>query len=83
VDRRRPGLRLHSESAYARQRAGGIIVSVLLGIAGAFVGGFLAITLGISDGVNNFDLGTIVLAVLGAMLLLIVYRSVSGGRLPA
>jgi uncharacterized membrane protein YeaQ/YmgE (transglycosylase-associated protein family) len=62
---------------------GGIIVTILLGIAGAFVGGFLAITLGISDGVNNFDLGTIVLAVVGAMLLLIVYRSVFGGRLRA
>lgn len=60
---------------------GGIILTVLLGIAGAFVGGFLAIALGISDGVNNFDLGTIVLAVGGAMLLLIVYRSVFSTRL--
>jgi len=62
---------------------GGILVTMLLGIAGAFVGGFLAVALGISDGVNNFDLGTIVLAVAGAMLLLFVYRSVSGGRLRA
>jgi uncharacterized membrane protein YeaQ/YmgE (transglycosylase-associated protein family) len=58
---------------------GGLIVTILLGIAGAFVGGYLAIAAGISDGVNNFDLGTIVLAVLGAMLLLIVYRSLFGG----
>jgi uncharacterized membrane protein YeaQ/YmgE (transglycosylase-associated protein family) len=34
-------------------------------------------------GVNNFDLGTIVLAVIGAMLLLIVYRTVTSGRLHA
>jgi uncharacterized membrane protein YeaQ/YmgE (transglycosylase-associated protein family) len=49
---------------------GGIIVTVLLGIGGAFVGGLLAVALGISDGVNNFDVGTILLAVVGAMLLL-------------
>jgi len=60
---------------------GGIIVTVLLGIAGAFVGGFLAVALNVSDGVNNFDVGTIVLATLGAMLLLVVYRTLSGGRL--
>lgn len=60
---------------------GGIIVTVLLGIAGAFVGGFLAVALNISDGVNNFDIGTIVLAIAGAMLLLFVYRALSGGRL--
>jgi uncharacterized membrane protein YeaQ/YmgE (transglycosylase-associated protein family) len=60
---------------------GGIIVTIILGIAGAFVGGFLAISLGVSDGVNNFDLGTFVLAVFGAMLLLFVYRTLFGGRL--
>jgi len=57
---------------------GGIIVTILLGIGGAIVGGFLAIALGISDGVNNFDIGTIVLAVAGAMLLLFGYRMVGG-----
>jgi uncharacterized membrane protein YeaQ/YmgE (transglycosylase-associated protein family) len=31
--------------------------------------------------VNNFDLGTFVLAVFGAMLLLFVYRTLFGGRL--
>ncbi len=60
---------------------GGIILTILLGIAGAFVGGFLAVALGISDGVNNFDLGTIVLAVAGSLLLLFVYRSLFRGGL--
>jgi uncharacterized membrane protein YeaQ/YmgE (transglycosylase-associated protein family) len=57
---------------------GGIIVTILLGIGGAIVGGFLAVALGLSDGVNNFDIGTIFLAVAGAMLLLFLYRMVSG-----
>ena len=62
---------------------GGIILTILLGIAGAFVGGFLAVALNISDGVNNFDIGTIALAVVGAMLLLFAYRLLSGGGLRA
>jgi len=64
-----------------REPGGGIILTILLGIGGAIVGGFLAVALGISDGVNNFDVGTIVLAVAGAMLLLFAYRAVSGGGL--
>jgi uncharacterized membrane protein YeaQ/YmgE (transglycosylase-associated protein family) len=57
---------------------GGIIVTILLGIGGAIVGGFIAVALNLSDGVNNFDIGTIFLAVAGAMLLLFAYRMVSG-----
>jgi uncharacterized membrane protein YeaQ/YmgE (transglycosylase-associated protein family) len=55
---------------------GGIIVTVLLGIAGAIVGGFIAVALGISNGVDDFDIGTFVLAILGSMLLLFIYRIV-------
>jgi uncharacterized membrane protein YeaQ/YmgE (transglycosylase-associated protein family) len=57
---------------------GGIIVTILLGIAGAIIGGFIAVALNISNGVDDFDFGTIVLAVLGAMLLLFGYRLVVG-----
>ena len=53
---------------------GGIIITILLGIAGAIVGGFIAVALGISNGVDDFDIGSIVLA---AMLLLFGYRLVS------
>lgn len=59
---------------------GGIILTILLGIAGAIVGGFLAVALNISEGVDDFDFGTIVLAVVGAMLILAAYRLVFGGR---
>jgi uncharacterized membrane protein YeaQ/YmgE (transglycosylase-associated protein family) len=55
---------------------GGIILTILLGIAGAVVGGFIAVALDISNGVDDFDIGTIVLAVLGAMLILSAYRLV-------
>ena len=59
---------------------GGIIVTILLGIAGAVVGGFVAVALNISNGIDDFDVGTLVLAVLGSMLLLFGYRLVTGNR---
>jgi uncharacterized membrane protein YeaQ/YmgE (transglycosylase-associated protein family) len=59
---------------------GGIILTILLGIAGAIVGGFVAVALNISNGIDDFDIGTIVLAVLGAMLILFGYRLVVGQR---
>jgi len=59
---------------------GGIILTILLGIAGAIVGGFIAVAVNISNGLDDFDIGTIVLAVLGAMLILFGYRLVAGER---
>src|SRR5688572_16588245 len=52
---------------------GGIIVTMLVGIVGAFLGGFLGNTL-TGAGLNGFSLWSIVLAVVGAMLLLWIYR---------
>lgn len=59
---------------------GGIIVTILLGIAGAIVGGFIAVALNISNGIDDFDIGTIVLAILGSMVLLFGYRMLAGQR---
>ena len=52
---------------------GGIIVTILLGIGGAIVGGFLATQLGFG-GISGFDLRTMAIAVGGAMVLLFGYR---------
>ena len=57
---------------------GGIIVTILLGIVGAFVGGWLAVATGIGHGVDNFDIGSIVTAAVGAIVVLIIYRAVAG-----
>jgi uncharacterized membrane protein YeaQ/YmgE (transglycosylase-associated protein family) len=51
---------------------GGWVATILLGIAGSWVGGFLAAQLGL--GANM--LAGIIAAVLGAVLLLLVYRLV-------
>ena len=52
---------------------GGIIITILIGIAGAFVGGFIGSRLGIGT-VTGFDIRSILVAVGGAVLLLILYR---------
>ena len=52
---------------------GGIVWTTLLGIAGALVGGYIGShLLGIED-VTGFDLRSVLLAVGGAVLLLVVY----------
>ena len=52
---------------------GGIIITILLGIGGALVGGFLGTQLGFG-GLSGFDLRSLAMAVGGAVLLLFVYR---------
>lgn len=58
---------------------GGCIVTSLIGIAGALLGGFLASALGFG-GVSAWDLRSFVVAVIGAILLLVIYRALSGRR---
>jgi uncharacterized membrane protein YeaQ/YmgE (transglycosylase-associated protein family) len=58
---------------------GGFIVTILLGIVGAFVGGFVVNLFG-GAGVSGFNLWSILVATLGAIILLAVYRLVAGGR---
>ena len=52
---------------------GGIIITTLIGIAGAFVGGYIGSFLGLGT-VTGFNVGSILLATGGAVLLLILYR---------
>ena len=52
---------------------GGVFVTILIGIAGAFVGGFLATQLGLGS-VSGFNLGSLAIAIGGSLLLLFAYR---------
>jgi uncharacterized membrane protein YeaQ/YmgE (transglycosylase-associated protein family) len=56
---------------------GGIIVTIILGIAGALVGGFLAGLIGIGGG---GIIWSIIIATIGAIILLAIYRAIAGGR---
>ncbi|HTO09282.1 MAG TPA: GlsB/YeaQ/YmgE family stress response membrane protein [Myxococcota bacterium] len=57
---------------------GGFVLTILLGIAGAFVGGFIGSLFGIGS-VADFSLGSLALSTLGALLLLWGHRQLRGG----
>lgn len=59
---------------------GGFIVTTLIGIAGALLGGFIASALDIGDLDEFFDIGTWLIAIAGSLLLLLIYRMVVGNR---
>ena len=57
---------------------GGIIITTLIGIAGALLGGFVARALGIGDPIDEFfDISTWIAAIIGALVLLAGYRVVA------
>ncbi|WP_328648795.1 GlsB/YeaQ/YmgE family stress response membrane protein [Amycolatopsis sp. NBC_00348] len=59
---------------------GGCIITILLGVGGAFVGGWVGKTLFHTDLGTFFDLRTWALAVLGALIILVGYRLIFGSR---
>jgi uncharacterized membrane protein YeaQ/YmgE (transglycosylase-associated protein family) len=59
---------------------GGVLVTIILGIVGAVVGGFLAGTvLGIAD-VTGINITSIIVSVIGAIIVVAVYRLIVGRR---
>lgn len=53
------------------------MMTMLLGIAGAFVGGFLGSFIGLG-GVDSLSLGSIGTATIGAFILLLIYNKTKG-----
>ena len=57
---------------------GGFFVTILLGLAGSLIGFFIFTELlGIGDS-DMFDLGGLIGAIIGTMILLAIYRAVAG-----
>ena len=56
----------------------GLIVTILLGVGGAFVGGLIGSLLGFGK-VTGFSLENLALATGGALLILFLYGKVKGG----
>jgi uncharacterized membrane protein YeaQ/YmgE (transglycosylase-associated protein family) len=55
----------------------GVIVDIILGIVGALVGGWIMAALG-SEGVTGFNLYSMLVAIGGAVVVLIVYHAIRG-----
>ena len=58
---------------------GGCIVTILIGIAGAFLGGYLSTVLGYGH-VRGFDWVSLGTAIVGALILLVIYRVLFGKK---
>ncbi|MCB0509763.1 MAG: GlsB/YeaQ/YmgE family stress response membrane protein [Chitinophagales bacterium] len=54
---------------------GGWLVTILLGIGGSYVGGYIGRFLGLDAGGNNFSLANMASAIAGALILLWAYRA--------
>ncbi len=52
---------------------GGIFITILLGVAGAIGGGYISSAIGFGR-VTGFDLRSLIIAVCGSLVLLIIYR---------
>jgi uncharacterized membrane protein YeaQ/YmgE (transglycosylase-associated protein family) len=59
---------------------GGIIVTILIGVVGAFIGGFVWNLLTGNDSYGDLDIGGILIAVVGAVILLAGYRMLVARR---
>lgn len=57
----------------------GMIVDIVLGIVGAVVGGFLFTQFG-AMGVTGFNIYSMFVAVIGAVVVLVIYHAISGRR---
>lgn len=55
---------------------GGIIAKIIIGIVGAFIGGFIGTNIFGLPGVTGFNLHSFVIAIIGAIVLLLLYRLV-------
>lgn len=62
---------------------GGFIMTTILGIIGAFVGGFIGRSLFDSNAGDGFSIMGLVFAVIGALIVLAIYRLATGRSLRA
>src|SRR5215218_11504416 len=58
---------------------GSFLLTIVIGMIGALVGGFIVRLLG-GEGVTGFNIWSILVATLGAIILLALYRVFAGGR---
>lgn len=58
------------------EQGGGIFVTMLLGVVGAFVGSLIGSLFGMS--VTGFNIGSIVLSVIGALIVLAIWGFIKG-----
>jgi uncharacterized membrane protein YeaQ/YmgE (transglycosylase-associated protein family) len=66
-------------SLLVNRRSGSLVLDLLLGVVGAFAGGFVFTRLGYA-GVSGLNIYSIVVATLGAVVVLFIYHLLEGRR---
>ena len=66
-------------SKLVNRTGSGIVMDLILGVVGAFVGGFLFTRFG-AAGVTGLNLYSILVAIVGAVVVLIIYHALTRGR---
>lgn len=61
---------------FGKNSSGGFIMTIILGIVGAMVGGYISTFLGFGT-VTGFNVGSFFIAVVGALLVLFVFNRLS------
>lgn len=66
-------------SRIVAQRGQGCILNVVLGIVGACVGGAMFTSIG-GTGITGFNVYSMFVAIIGAIIVLIIYHAITGQR---
>jgi uncharacterized membrane protein YeaQ/YmgE (transglycosylase-associated protein family) len=66
-------------SKLVNKRGEGLVLDIVLGVVGAFVGGWLFTTFGMT-GVTGLNLYSMVVAVIGAVVVLVIYHALARRR---
>jgi len=66
-------------SKIVNKTGAGFFLDIVLGIVGALVGGFIFTELGAS-GVTGFNLYSMIVAIIGAVVVLLIYHAIAGRR---
>lgn len=66
-------------SKIVNNRGEGVLIDFILGVAGAVVGGFLFNFFG-AAGVTGFNIWSMIVAVIGAVVVLSLYHAITGRR---
>ncbi|MGN6871245.1 MAG: GlsB/YeaQ/YmgE family stress response membrane protein [Solirubrobacteraceae bacterium] len=69
-----------AKAIHRGEEPGGLLGTLAVGIVGALLGGFIASALGVGAIGSFFSLGTWLIAIGGALLLLVIYGAIVGRR---
>ena len=66
-------------SMVVNKHGGGMLLDIVLGVVGALVGGFLFNQFG-AAGVTGFNIYSLLVAIIGAVVVLAIYHAIAGRR---